>query len=354
MIILSNCLTNTADEGCRTVAANLIRRLKQLAPETVVAADVPGVKDADLYLPMNKLMLNPRVFRLTASRKESVLHVPSPTRSLPAAVRMFLMSLYVRRDLYVLITMHYPISKLAGLLMKLSHAKVITISQQAYQSYRNVIGKRALYVKMGVDTERFHPVSGQEKAELRQKHGIPQDKTIVLHVGHLNAGRNVGQMLKLDDRFHGILIVSTQTASRQDQELRQKLQSKPNLTLIDTFVPNIEEYYQLSDVYLFPVEKGGYCIDVPISALEAASSGLPVAGTPYGELAQLLGTEGFEQISSFETAKLNEQLSQLAAQGAQRGVKEYDWSKAAQIVIQLVQNGSVGEAEGTAQKAKKM
>lgn len=338
MIILSNCLTNTADEGCRTAAVCLIRCLKALAPETVVAADAPGIKDADRYLPMNKLMLNPGIIRLIAGRKENVLHVPSPTRSLPAAVRMFLMSLYVRRELYVLITMHYPISKLAGLLMKLSRVKVITISQQAYQSYRKVIGERALYMKMGVDTERFHPVSANEKAELKQKYGMPQDKTIVLHVGHLNAGRNVGQMLKLDERFHGVLIVSTQTARQQDQELRQKLQSKSNLTLIDTFVPNIEEYYQLSDVYLFPVEQEGHCIDVPISALEAAASGLPVAGTPYGELMQLLGAEGFEQIASFEADKLNAQLKELAerAPDPREASLAYDWKHAAQKLLSVL------------------
>lgn len=342
MIIVSNCLTNSADEGCRTVAVNLIRRLKALSPESTVIADQPGIRGSDLCLPMNKLMLNAGVIRLIRKAKQPVLHVPSPTRSLPAAVRMFLMSLYARHGLYVLITMHYPIPRAAAWLMKMSRAHVITISGQAHQAYRNVIGERALYMRMGVDTERFRPVDAAQKAALRRKYGLPQDRTIVLHVGHLNEGRNVGQLLKLDDRFHGVLIVSTQTADQRDLALRKQLESKPNLTLIDTFVPAIEEYYQLSDVYLFPVKEEGRCIDVPISALEAAACGIPVAGTPYGELARLMVREGFEQIASFEPDRLNEQLFRLAEGGynARESVLPYDWTNAARNVLNKMMKGS--------------
>lgn len=331
VIVVSNCLTNSADEGSLTVAINLIRHIKALLPDTTVIADQPGIKGSDLCLPMNKLMLSVRLIKLILHRKEPVLHVPAPTRTLPAAVRMFLMSLYVRHGLYVLISMHYPIGRLAQWLMKLSRVKVITMSQQTWQEYRDALGDQAAYIKMGVDTRRFHPVTRQEKAALREKYGLPQDKPIVLHVGHLNAGRNVGQMLSLDDSLHGVLIVSTQTASQQDQELRRQLLEKANLTLIDTYVPRIEEYYQLADVYLFPVEEAGHCIDVPISALEAAASGLPVAGTPYGELAQLIGQDGFEQIRSFEPRQLNAQLKAMASDGRspRESALEYDWSAAA-------------------------
>ena len=56
MIILSNCLTDTVDEGCRKVANSLIRRIKKTEPQTMVVSYESTSGLSDIHISLNKLM----------------------------------------------------------------------------------------------------------------------------------------------------------------------------------------------------------------------------------------------------------------------------------------------------------
>ena len=244
------------------------------------------------------------------------------------AARVFLLSLFARRGIRMLVVMQHETGKLARLLMRLSRVRVLTLSGSSWRYYRSFLGERVEYLKTGVDTERFCPVSPEKKRQLREKYGLPQDKDIVLHVGHMRTGRNVQQLEVLEPEFQGLLVTSTYAAGSQETELGDRLRQKENLMLIDSYQPNIEELYQLSDVYLFPVVRAHNCIDVPLSAMEAAACGIPVAATAYGELEELLGEPGFYEIGSFEPEALNGQLRQICREGVspRETVEKYDWN----------------------------
>ena len=142
-------------------------------------------------------------------------------------------------------------------------------------------------------------------------------------------------MLSLEEDLHGVLVTSTYAANAQDHELRQSLQGKRNLTILDTYIPEIQEICQLADVYLFPVVKAHNCIDVPLSVLEAAACDLPVVTTPYGELQELLGKDGFYELTSFEPEKLNAQIRRACAEQKcpRQHVLEYDWNLAIEKIM---------------------
>lgn len=328
MIILSNCLTKTVDEGCRKVANSLIRRIKREEPKTTVVSYENGAGLGDMHLKINKLMLSKKLRHLLRQKKEPLLYVPAPAKMLSAAIRIFILSRYAKWGLQALMVMTFPIDRFSGFLLRKSGARVIAMSGESWKQYRDVIGDRAVYLKAGVDTQRFCPVDDRQKIALREAYGIPTGKKVALHVGHLNAGRNVSQLLKLDENWHGVLVVSTLTAGEQDASLRMQFQKQENMTLIDRYLPNVQELYQLADAYLFPVEESGRCIDVPLSALEAAACGIPVVTTPYGELRELIGEAGFYPIESFEPAALNALMNTAAAAGIspRQSVLEYDWN----------------------------
>lgn len=335
MIILSNGLTRTADEGALNIASSLIRRIKRLRPDTTVITYERQAPESDLHLNLNKLLLNRSLLKLLRQRQEPVLYVPFPTRMLPAALRIFFLSLFARRGLRTLLVMHRELGALPALLMRLSGSEILTVSRQTWELYRKKIGSKAVYIKTGVDTTRFCPVPPEQKAALREKYGIPAEKPVVLHVGHLKEGRNIGQMLKLGEDWHILLVVSSYAAEEKDRALGRAFRERANVTLVDQFQPEIQELYQLADVYLFPVTEVGNCIDVPLSALEAAGCGIPVVATAYGELRELLDKPGFYSIASFEPEALEALLRKAAEEkiSPRENVLEYDWEKTVKKVV---------------------
>lgn len=331
MIILSNCLTDVADEGCRKVVASLAGRIKAAVPQTLVVSYESASPMSERHIRANKLMVSKELAALLRQRQEPLLYLPSPAKMLSTAIRLAVLSRYARWGLRVVLPMEFPVDGLSRLLIRASGAEVMALSEQAYRSYRAAFGEKAGRLYAGVDTARFLPVDGARKAALREKYGIPKDKPVVLHVGHLKAGRGIGCLADIGEDFHVILVASTQTAAEREGDLRSRLEARPNLTILDTYLPHVEELYQLSDVYLFPVEQAGNCIDVPLSALEAAACGIPVLATAYGELRELLKEDGFCPIRSFAPPVLNEQLWQILKEGKnpRASVLKYDWSLAA-------------------------
>ncbi len=109
----------------------------------------------------------------------------------------------------------------------------MVLSGDSYNRFVSVVGKnRVNYLKTGVDTEKFQPVSGEESQKLKAKYGLDPLKPVVLHVGHLNRGRNVGVFTLLGKEYQGVLVVSTLTKHEQDQELKQQLLACENVKLI--------------------------------------------------------------------------------------------------------------------------
>lgn len=338
MIILSNCLTVSPDEGSRKVADSIVRRIREAEPgASVITYDsAPGYGDA--HLPLNKWLLSGKLASLLRRGEPPLLYLPTPAKMLPLAIRSLVLCLSGGKGPKILLTMPFPLGKLSAALLKLSGAELIVISRSALEYYRSFLDQRVHYLKLGVDTRRFCPVEPERKAELRDKYGIPRDKKVVLHVGHLNAGRNVGTLLSVDPDFHAVLVVSTQTADQRDEQLRSRLLAKENITLLDSYIPDIQELYQLADVYLFPVQNPESCIDAPLSALEAAACGIPVVATPYGELKELLSHDGFYPLEEMAPEALNAQLRRAAAEGRspRESVQEYDWNYAAEKLLRSI------------------
>lgn len=335
MIILSNCLTDKPDEGCLKVANNMVKRIRKKRPDTMLITYGTRTVPSDRHFRENKFMLNGKLLWLLWRKKEPVLFVPAVAKAHSLALRIFILSLFATRGISVVQVMKHDADPISRMLMKLSRAKMILFSRDSWQYYERFLAHRAIYLKTGVDVQRYHPVTKAEQQALRSKYQLPLDKKLVLHVGHMQTGRNVEKLTQLDSGSHGVLVISTYAPGAQNQELRQRLLANPNITVIDTYLPNIEELYQLADVYLFPVVAEHSCIDVPLSAMEAAACNLPVVATPYGELKELLGKDGFYELRSFEPAALN-RLLQTACEEQKEPrpqVLAYDWDRAVEQLL---------------------
>lgn len=337
MIILSNCLTETPDEGCLKVANSFVKKIKKAYNNVTVVSYERKSEQTDIYLPINKLLLNNSLRKLIAEKKEPVLYIPFPAKMISTAIRVSVLSLFARNGLRVLMVMRSPMNFFAKWLFRFSRAELVALSRDAYDFYKPVVGEKVSYLKAGVDTERFVPVDKKTQICLKNKYGLPQDKPVVLHVGHMKSGRNIAELLKIKNDYHIALVVSTLTKDEQDIELRKKLESRQNITIIDDYIPNIEEIHQMADVYFFPVAESGNCIDIPLSVMEAAACNKPIVTTAYGEIKEVIGNDGFYLIDSFDADRINVLIDTAIKNkhNTRNVAMQYDWNSAIADIINM-------------------
>ena len=335
VIILSDCLTETADEGALKVASSLARRLRQLDDHTLVITYDRKPAWSDMHLALNKLFLNRSLFKVLRRRHDPVLYIPFASNTLASALRVCVLSLMGRRQVRVLFALRHPMNGPTRRLLKWSGAQIITLSGTSCEYFTRETG-HALQLKAGVDMKRFTPVTAQRKAELRAKYGVAQDKKVLLHVGHLNAGRNVQSLLHAGEEYHVFLVASTVTQT--DEALRRRLEERPNTTIIDHYLPDVHQLYQMADVYLFPVMEEEHCIDLPLSVMEAASCNVPIVTTAYGELAAFRGEPGFAFIAGDNGEEIAAAINRMAAMRDcenRAAVREYDWDRAVAQLLRM-------------------
>ncbi len=336
MLILTNCLTNVIDEGCLKVANSLIKRIKNLEKKTYIVSYDRKHPLSDEHLSLNKFFLSGELIKTIRKKNEDVMYVPFPARTLPTALRIFMLSLYCKKKLSVVMVQKEKYNVLAKLLLKLSIAELVVLSKESFEFYGEIIDKKRIkYLKTGVDTKRFVPVDESKAKEFKRKYGFDETVPVILHVGHLKYGRNVQKLLDIDNSYQVVLVCSTLTENEQDIQLRNKLQNRKNIRIIDGYIENIEEIYQLCDVYFFPTVESGNCIDIPLSCMEAASCGKPVVSTPFGEMKELLSKRGFYRIDNIDNEDINELISQALAQqeNPREAVLLYDWDNAAKSLV---------------------
>ncbi|MBE6622772.1 MAG: glycosyltransferase family 4 protein [Ruminococcaceae bacterium] len=335
MLILSNSLTQSADEGSLKLASSLVKRIKNKYPEnTYIVSFEREFPQGDEHLSLNKLHISRRLISLI--KKQKVLYIPFPAPTTSMAVRIFLLSLFARRGLRVMMIRQYPMNRAAQALLRFSGAELVVFSKKACDYYSPIVNGRVQYLKTGVDTEKFKPVSAQKARELKIKYGFDPESPIVLHVGHMKEGRNVAELTKIDKKYQVLLVVSTLSKERQNPELRERLLKHPNIRIMEGYIPCIEEIYQMCDVYFFPVKQMGHCIDVPLSCLEAAACNKPIITTDYGEMAEFAGINGISFIDEINENTINENIEKLLQQkdlNIRDSVLNYDFDKAIEYLF---------------------
>jgi glycosyltransferase involved in cell wall biosynthesis len=149
-------------------------------------------------------------------------------------------------------------------------------------------GVNAARVASGVDLERFRPAAADERTALRRRWGLPGDATVMLHVGHLKDGRNLGLLAPLVAAGATVVLVVSGRRGPESERLKAEL-TAAGVVVVEGYQPRIEELYRLADCYVFPTASNDSAVAMPLSVLEALASDLPVVSMRFGALAERLG-----------------------------------------------------------------
>ncbi len=162
-------------------------------------------------------------------------------------------------------------------------AKPDLILVQSHEAKRRFLdyGCKVEWLPNGVDIQRFVPVISSEKSKLRMKFDLSSDHPVVLHVGHFQSTRNMEKLIPLKEKQIQVVIVGSIYLGT-DEGLVDRLESN-GFKIIKGFQSNVEELYQLSDCYVFPLETGN-SLSMPLSVLEAMACNLLIVSTRFNGL----------------------------------------------------------------------
>lgn len=329
--VVGEWLHGLPDEGIHNLAQNLIDQWGEV--HRVWAIKI----GADL--PVNPLFLSLKLRKMLQDIDPDLVFYISPScAKIGALLRAKMLKAYSSQA-RVLVIASQPVAynRFERRLLFLLVPDGIFVQSPRAKELLQGIGCPVYFLPSGVDLERFVPVEAGQKIALRKRYGIDEKALVILHVGHINRNRNI-QLLSQVARMEGVqvlLLGSTSTA--QDESLVLEL-TRSNVKVIKNYLPQVEEVYQLADIYLFPVQSEGAAIGVPLSVLEAMACNLPVVCTPFGGLPLLFkaGNGVFYYDSEAELPELISEVKSGPVYNTRGEVEPYAWKNVARNLMNTI------------------
>ncbi len=190
---------------------------------------------------------------------------------------------FLLRSPKLVISAPHPEYKFPSLIKFFKPDLVLTQSSKSTYYYHK-LGYTVKRFPNGVDTSKFVNISEEDKNNLRTKFNFTPDEFIILHVASLTDKRNLGTLIKIKEMMKDVTVLITgRPGEEQNSKIIHKLTEAGCIVLIEYF-ENIEEIYQISDLYIFPTNDQAGCIELPLSILESLSCDIPVLTTRFGAI----------------------------------------------------------------------
>lgn len=147
---------------------------------------------------------------------------------------------------------------------------------------------RKSYFDLGISSQKFCPANTEKQKKLKAKYDIRSDKPLVIHVGHCSAGRGLEDFEVITDAEK--LVIASGMFEHPDTV---KALKENGVRIFKGYIENIEEIYQMADIYLLPTRSTEFIISVPLSVMEALSCGVPVIGyKEFSNLSKIAAEDG--------------------------------------------------------------
>lgn len=297
------------DEGIKNVAFSVHKQLV-LKTQTISVTKSLNNKDHSEIIPvfLNKLFLNYKLNKIIKSyAPDIILYLPEASITFNSFIRANVLKCMSRFSKVVILgvkQVNYSFLQ-KKIIINFLRPDSLLLLGKFDRGFFLKNGLRVGILPPAVDHVRFFPAIKEEKETIRAEFGIPKNKTVVLHVGHIRPTRNVqcfSKVQKITD-VQVVLVGSSSTPTEND--LKDRL-IKAGVCVIDKYIADIPKVYKMSDAYIFPVVDNIACIDMPLSILEAMACNLPIITTRFGGL-----EDNFEESKGFNYFDNDEQLEEL-------------------------------------------
>lgn len=340
-VVITDLLRRPFDEGAKNTAFNILKNLSLNSSRNIVSLN--GDKDigfsVDNYK-INKTLLNLKfLLDIRMNNVKSMLYIPEASATLYSLLRSKIISFFSNKSVYIYALQPRQYSRITKIFIGLFRPSLIITPSRVYSTYLKSLGIKSVSIPLGVNNSIYREYCQEEKITLRLKYEIDVNKHVVLHVGHINESRNLNWLIdikKYNSDLEVVLVGSTYNNS--DLDLYKKLKSY-NIKIIDQYVSNMVDIYNLANFYVFPVENDHGAISTPLSVLEAMSCNLPIITTKFGSLIDMfVQDDDFHFVeSSYDITNILNKLTNLTTKCKNRDkVSDYTWEKVVNQIEQLL------------------
>ncbi|MDO8726850.1 MAG: glycosyltransferase family 4 protein [Candidatus Methanoperedens sp.] len=261
------------DEGIKNVSYNLFREISK--------------KHEVLHI-NSKSMGSVESWRKIKHFRPQIVHVfLRPT--IQVLIISKLLKIYLNNPTIIISALQPPEHKfLNRVLTPLIKSNLFLTQSDKTEKMLHDLGANVQFFPNGIDIGKFDPVDDDNvKNDLRIKYGIDTKKFVLLHIGHINKGRNLSilNMIQKLENVQVIVVGSTNSFNFDSTVYNSLIEN--GCIVWRKYFDKLEEIYQLSDCYIFPTVNQNYCIEIPLSILEAMSCNLPVITTKFGALERI-------------------------------------------------------------------
>ena len=207
------------------------------------------------------------------------------------------------------------------------------IYEDDIREIKQLQGGRNHKLSIGINKEKFTPVTLEEQLTLKKKYGYSLDKPLILHVGHCSVGRGLETFVEIQDAQKVVLT----SGMFENAEVVDMLR-KAKVDVYTGYRDDVQEFYQMADVYLFPTKSAEYVISIPLSVIEALSCGVPVIGYQSFRNLQEINSVEDSIILIDDADEINKVLKKIkekkSEQSLLKGIEP--WEKVAESVLKNV------------------
>lgn len=295
VVLVTEYLNPPYDEGIKKTAYNLFLELDGRY-ETKIICRHGFEKDNIEIVKSNALFLSGKISKKIRSFNPGlVIYFPFASATFASYLRLKVLKLLTGKiQILFIILQPKPLKNWQKVAVRVLKPESGLTPSPELKSFWDSLRIKNQLLPLFTDLQMFHPVDSVErKIELREKYNLPKNKVIISHMGHLNEGRNLRSLVPLQDAGIQVVVVGSSSTPRDSigpASLKRYLEEK-GFIILDRYIENIAEIYQLSDIYVFPVKSTTGSIGMPLSVLEARACGIPVITTDFGSLKQKLGDD---------------------------------------------------------------
>jgi len=228
--------------------------------------------------------LDPRVaLRIRRARPDVVQYVPYSHLTRNALVRLRALSALAPRAVAAVAVLQAPVPQAAY--PRALRADAALFVSSALRDGHGGCARMTAVVPPSVRAQ-FRG-GGESRAEAKRALGRDPERRLVLHVGHLLETRNLRALAPLARRGDLDVVVVASTTFAPDPGLADDLRAA-GVEVVHRYVPDLERWYRAADVYVFPVAEALGSIAIPLTVLEALSSGARVVTTRFGAVEEFV------------------------------------------------------------------